>query len=331
MTVPNFDPDNVTMQDAKTGDIPTKLSDSIITDVKTGSAIMKLAKAVPMVKPRQEFTFMSGVGGYWVDEGERIQTSKPTFMKAYMTAHKMGVIIPTTKENLNYSVTEFFNLMKSEISEAFYKKFDQSTLFGTDTPFPQSVIGSAALAKQTLEETANKYDDISAAMAFLEANDLDANGIAAPRAQKIKYRSTKDGNDNPIFNDVHSNTPADVLGLPIAWAPKGSWDKTKATELMANWDDVYYGILGGINYEILTEATLTTVKDENGNPLNLAERDMAAIKATFTPAFMVIKDESVAAVLPAGATATPNAAPARTKVTKKSDTTTTPDTDDPSK
>lgn len=310
-----FDPDNVTMQDAKTGEIPAELTDNIITSIKTGSAIMKLAKAVPMTKPKERFTFMSGVGAYWTEEGQKIQTSEPSFMEAWMEAHKMGVIIPTTKENLSYSVTNFFELMKAEIIEAFYKKFDQSAIFGTDSPFPQSLLGSAGIVNQNIVETKNKYDDISNAMAFLEEQDLDANGIAAPRSQKTKYRQTKDTNGNPVFNDAHQNSTSDLLGLPISWAPRNSWDKKKATEILADWDKVYYGILGGINYEILTEATLS-IKDKDGNPINLAERDMAAIKATFTPAFMVIQDEAVAAVTPSTNTVK-NAKKARQQVVKK--------------
>ena len=214
-----------------------------------------------------------------------------------METHKMAVIIPTTKENLSYTVTNFFELMKAEITEAFYKKFDQSVIFGNDTPFPKSLLGSAGIVNQTTVETKNKYDDISNTMAFLEEQDLDANDIAAPRSQRAKCRQTKDGNNNPVFNDAHQNSTADLLGLLISWAPRNSWDKTKANEILADWDKVYYGILGGINYEILTEATLS-IKDKDRNPINLAERDMAAIKATFTPAFMVIQDEVVAAVTP---------------------------------
>ncbi|WP_338231652.1 phage major capsid protein [Companilactobacillus muriivasis] len=312
-----FDPDEVTMQDAKTGEVPANLTDEIITSVKTGSAIMQMAKAVPMTKPKERFTFMTGVGAYWVEEGQKIKTSKPTFLEAWIEAHKMGVIIPTTKENLSYTVTNFFELMKAEIAEAFAKKFDQSVLFGTDSPFPQSVLGSAALTKQVTNETKNKYDDISGALAFLEENDLDANAIAAPRSQKVKYRATKDGNGNPIFNDAHGSSTADLLGLPIGWASRGSWDKTQATEILADWDKVRYGILGGIKYEILTEATLS-INGEDGQPINLAERDMAAIKATFTPAFMVFQDEAVSAIVPSGATPKENKQKARQQVVKKS-------------
>lgn len=314
-----FNPDTTTMMDAKRGYIPEQLSDSILTEVKNGSAIMKLAKAVPMTKPRQQFTFMSGVGAYWVGEGQKIETSKPTWMEAWMEAHKMAVIIPTTQENLDYSVTDFFSLMKAEIAEAFYKKFDQSVLFGNDSPFPQSVIGSTMVGStpRTVVETANKYDDISKAMAFLEENDLDANGIAAPRSERVKYRSTLDQMGHPIFTEPTTNTPSDVLGLPIAWAPKGSWDKKKASEILADWNQVYYGILKGIHFDILTEATLTTIVGKDNQPINLAERDMSAIRATFSPAFMVIKDEAIAAVTPSGTTATANKEPARKAVTRR--------------
>lgn len=311
-----FDPNNVTMQDAKTGEVPANLTDEIITSVKTGSAIMQLAKAVPMTKPKERYTFMTGVGAYWTEEGQKIQTSKPTFLEAWIEAHKMGVIIPTTKENLSYTVTNFFELMKAEIAESFAKKFDQSALFGTDSPFPQSVLGSAAIANQVTTETKNKYDDVSDAMAFLEEQDLDANAIAAPRSQKVKYRATKDGNGNPVFNDAHGSSTADLLGLPIGWASRGSWDKTKATEILADWDKVRYGILGGIKYEILTEATLS-INGEDGKPINLAERDMAAIKATFTPAFMVFQDEAVSAIVPSGVTPKGNKQKARQEVIKK--------------
>lgn len=294
-----FNPDTTTMQDAKTGKIPTNTSDQIITTVKNGSALMKLAKAVPMTKPVEEFTYMTGVGAYWVNEAERIQTSKPTFVHAEMRAHKMAVIIPTTKENLNYSVTNFFGLMQPEIAEAFYKKFDEAGFSGVNSPYANSILKAATNATNTIFETANKYDDINEAIALIEEHDLEPNGMATIRKQRVKYRATKDGNGMPIFNTATSNKVDDVLGLPIAYVPKDAFGSDEAVEFVGDWDKAFYGILRGIEYEILTEATLTTVKDANGNPLNLAERDMAAIKATFSIGFMIAKEEAFSVVKPA--------------------------------
>lgn len=292
---PSFNPDTVTMQSVKTGEIPKNISETILTTVKQGSSIMKLAKQVQMTKPIEEFTYMTGVGAYWVSEAEKIQTSKPTFVKAEMRAYKLGVIIPTTKENLDYSVSNFFQLMQPEVAEAFAKKFDQATFNGEDSPFVKSVLAAATSAGHVLTETKNKYDDINEAIAFIEAEDLEPNGIATSRKQRVKYRSTKDGNGMPIFNTATSNGVDDILGLPISYTPKQTLGTTVA-ELVGDWNYAYYGILKGLNYEILDQATLTTVVGEDGKPISLAERDMVALKATMTVGFMVVKDEAFSVV-----------------------------------
>ncbi len=188
--------------------------------------------------------------------------------------------------------------MQAEIVEAFYKKFDQAVFTGVESPYNWNILKSATDASNLVEETANKYDDLNEAIGLIEAEDLEPNGIATIRKQRVKYRSTKDGNGMPIFNTATSNGVDDVLGLPIAYTPKYTFGDKDISELVGDWNQAYYGILRGVEYEILTEATLTTVADETGKPLNLAERDMAAIKATFEVGFMVVKDEAFSAVQP---------------------------------
>lgn len=293
-----FNPDTTTMMDARTGKIPEHWSDNIITDVKTGSAYMQLAKAVPMTKPIEVFTHLSGVGAYWVDEAKRIETSKPTWLQMEMRAHKLAVIVPATKETLNYSVNDFFSYMKPEIGQAFYKKFDSAAFAGADdSPWDYSILSKATAEGNVINETSNKYDDISNAMGLVEDADMDPNGAASTRKQKKKYRATKDENGLPIFNDATKGEPATVADLPVAFFSNAVLSGTNIGEIVADWDNAYYGILKDIEYEILTEATLTTVKDEEGNPLSLAERDMVALKATMTIGYMIVKDDAFAVVL----------------------------------
>ena len=300
MARPTFNPDHVTMQDARTGAIPITLSDDIITEIKHGSAYMRLAKAQPISKPETQFTHMSGVGAYWVDEGERIKTSKPTWLKVVLRTKKLGVIIPTTKENLRYSVTNFFQLMRPEVAEAFHKKIDAAAFANIDNPFAWSVLGSAtaAGASHLITETTNKYNDINDAMGAVEDGDFDPNGIASLRMQKRKYRGTKDDNGLPIFNEATAGAPDEVLGLPAAFLPNQSFAGSTIAEAVADWNEAYYGILQGIEYEILTEATLTTVEasDAPGVPLSLAERDMVALKATMEVGIMITNDNAFAVV-----------------------------------
>lgn len=291
-----FNPDTTTMQDAKTGTIPFNESQEIITGVKTGSAYMQLAKAVPMTKPVEKFTHMSGVGAYWVDETKKIKTSKPTWLNVEMRAYKLAVIIPTTKENLNFSVTNFFEMMQPEIMEAFHKKYDAAVFAGVDSPWDKSLLSAATGAGNVVTETKNKYDDISNAMGLLEERDLVPNGIASTNKQRVKYRNSKDGNGLPLFHAPTADGVGSVAGLPVTFLPAQELHNTEIAELVGDWDNAYYGILQDINYEILTEATLTTVTDEEGNFINLAERDMVALKATMMVGSMIVKDEAFAVI-----------------------------------
>lgn len=306
---PTYNPDNVVMMDFLTGEVPYDMTSGIITEIKNGSAIMKLAKAVPMDKPIVKFTHMSGIGAYWVNETERIRTSKPTFIETEMRSYKLGVILPTSKENLYYSMSDYFNLMKPEFVEAFAKKFDLATLQNVDNPYAFSVVQSATTAGNVVTETANKYTDLNTAMGMIEANDLDPNGIATTRAQRAKYRATVDGNGRPIFNEYNTGSVDEVLGLPIAYMPKGSLGTTVA-EIVADWNNAYYGVLQNIEYDITDKASLTTLAvtdPAHTNPtspetqvMSLWERDSWAIRATMEIGFMVVKDEAFAVINKAG-------------------------------
>lgn len=54
-----------------------------------------------------------------------------------------------------------------------------------------------------------------------------------------------------------------------------------------------------MEYKISEDATLTTVVDENGDPINLYERDMVALRVTQQVGFMTLTDDAFAAITPA--------------------------------
>ncbi|WP_284632509.1 phage major capsid protein [Bacillus licheniformis] len=299
----SFDPNNVLMQDAVKGKVPSDQGTLVLKDFMTQSAVTKLAKYEEMDKTEKTFTYLaSGPGAYWVGEGERIKTSKATWLEAKMTSKKLGVIVPVTKEFLNYSVKDFFTQMRPAIAEAFAIKFDQAALFGIDSPFGKgtSVFERAEAAGNTvvLNSLGNLYDELNAVMALTEDNDKDVNGFTTTRRFKQKLRGTKDGNGLPIFNDARGGATSEALGLPIGYVDSKSWDYTKAHLLAADWDFTCYGIPQGMEYHISQDATLTTVVDENNNPINLFERDMFALRVTQQVGFMTLSDEAFAALTP---------------------------------
>lgn len=296
-------PANVLLQDAKTGSIPMEQGTLVLKEFMANSAVAQLAKYEEMNKPKKKFTYLAeGPGAYWVSETERIQTSKATWLQAEMEAKKLGVIIPVSKEFLNYTVADFFNEIRSAIAEAFYKKFDHAALFGTESPYAAgtSVLERITASGNSVEQgsTANLYTDLNGVLALLEDGDHDFNGLVTTKSFRKDLRGTLDNNNLPIFNDTNGGAPSQVLGQPIGYAAKASFDTKKAIALAGDWDMARYGILQNIEYAISEEATLTTIQDELGNPINLFERDMFALRATLHIGFLTLKEDAFAALTP---------------------------------
>lgn len=298
-----FDPANVLLQNAVTGAVPKEQGTLVLKEFMQQSAITKLAKFEEMTKPEKEFTYLAtGPGAYWVGEGEKIQTSKATWLTAKMVSKKLGVIIPVSKEFLRYSVKDFFNQMRPAIAEAFAIKFDQAALFGTASPFGvgQSVFERATTAGNILphDDAASLYDELNGILAFVEDGDKDVNGFTTIRRFKQKLRGAKDGNGQPLFNDSTADAPAQALGSPIGFVDAKSWDYQKSLLMAADWNMARYGIPQGMEYKISEDATLTTIVGEDSQPINLFERDMFALRVTQQVGFMTLQDEAFAALTP---------------------------------
>ncbi|ANU28451.1 phage major capsid protein [Planococcus versutus] len=297
-----YTPDHVLMSDVKTGTIPAEQGGLIIEDVIKGSTVMKLAKNEPMTKPKKTFSFKAkGAGAYWVSETEVIKTSKVEWLTASMTAEKLAVIIPFSKEFLRYTAKDFFNEVKPLIAEAFYETFDIAALFGTNSPFATHTSGKSIFTGATeagnliaLGSGTDLQDEVFDAMALIESEGFNPDGVAATNTFKQNLRRAKTGVNGPrLYENLN-----DVEGMPVTYAKPEAFDTTKAAALMGDWDYARYGILQGIEYAVTEDATLSSVVGADGKPINLFERDMFAIRATMHIGYMNVKPEAFAALTP---------------------------------
>lgn len=299
--MPTFNPDNVLLQDAKTGAIPEEQGTLILKETISNSVMMQLAQYEEMTKQKKTFQYLAeGVGAYWVGEGEVIQTSKPQWLTATMEAKKLGVIIPVSREFLQYSVTNFFNEVRPLIAEAFYKKFDEATILNVDNPFVQS------LQESVTSESHIVTGDINGDT-FFELNDLvndagfDVNAYISKKNNRSLLRRVVDGftqEDGTITDPVRLyNRGANTLdGAPVA--DLESTNMKKGELFAGNFNYVRYGIPYNLNYSISEEAQLSSMVDESGKPINLWERELMAIRATMDVGFMVLKDNAFAKIEP---------------------------------
>lgn len=275
------------------GFIPSEVSNEIIAGITRGSAVMGLARVIPMTTPEKTVPVLAnGVGAYWVGETEKIQTSAAEWIYPKLVAKKLAVTIPISSEALNDSTIDVFAEHKKLIADAFAESFDAAALFGTASPY-----GVGKSIAESIVTAGNEFTkgsvagqeiggDISDVMALIEADGYDVNAFAGPIAFKNSLRKAKDDNGNAVFRDMTSDTPAEVYGQPLAYVRNGAWDSAKSKLIAGNFEYCLVGVLQDIEYKIATEATVGTT--------NLFEQDMVALRATMRIGFLVVKDNAFA-------------------------------------
>ena len=298
--------DTTYLKDNLAGFVPAEISYEILGKVIWGSSVLRLSKVEMMNTESKKFSvFAEGVGAYWVGETERIQTSTPKWIFPTITAKKLAVIIPVTKEKLEDSAIDVFGELQSLIAESFYKKIDSACLFGTGSPFAQSIYGAATANSMAVQIGTNaKLDlDVSDVMALVEAKGYDVNGFVGDISFKNSLRKLRDGNGNPLYIenivDKQGNRYDSLYAQPIEFSRNGAWDSTKALCIAGNWNYAIVGIREQIQYEVLREATLMSVTMGDSKPLSLSENDMVGIKATMRLGFLPVKEDAFAMLTPA--------------------------------
>jgi HK97 family phage major capsid protein len=291
-----FNPDNVMVHEAKDGTIPDQHNQLILNDVMENSKIMQLGVYEEMTDKEKTFEyFAEGPGAYWVGETEKIQTSKPTLLQVTMTAKKLGVILPVSREYLQYRVSNFFELMRPKIAEAFYKKFDEAGILNIANPFPQSIDESATTAGNIVYDGIS-YDNILAVEDALFEADEEANAWISKAQNNTTLRGAVDPDTKEALFDRQSGT---IDGLPTVNLK--SANMPKGTLYAGNFDYLRYGIPFNISYKISEEAQLSTITNADGTPVNLYEQEMVALRATMDVGLMIIKDDAFAKLVPGAA------------------------------
>lgn len=273
------------------GLIPAEMANEIIKDVVSNSAMMRLAKVVPMNAPTKQFPVeLTKAGAYWVGEGQKITVDKASWATVELVAKKLAVIVPATKEALQDGSINVLQEVKTQIAEAMAGAFDEAALFGTNSPYGtnKSIVEIAKQNSKKITATNNIIKDLSDVMGLVEEEELEPNAFVASRALKAELRNAENGAGYSIFEDKTQDAPARLHGEPLVFTK--NFKKEDAKVITGDFDKVYVGVLDGIDYQISTEGTV--------GDINLFEQDMVAVRATMRVAYLVIKDDAFAVVEP---------------------------------
>ena len=289
MTVQTFDPEKVLVSEKKDGKFYGKFTDIIMKEVAENSLVMQLGRYIEMDgKQEKKFVIQTdGVSAYWVNETEKIKTDKPQLIEATLVAKKLGIILVASREALNYTWQRFFDEMKPQIVDAFYKKIDEAGLLGLENPFANSVTKVATDSGAVIQGPIN-YENILKLEEKLYENDIEPNAFVSKVQNRTALREARNGDKKTIYDKANNTLDGIIV------ADMKSKQIKKGDLIAGNFDHLVYGVPYNITYKISEEGQISTMKNSDDTPINLFEQEMIAIRATMDIGVLVIKDKAFA-------------------------------------
>ncbi|WP_433038630.1 phage major capsid protein [Actinomycetospora sp. CA-053990] len=264
----------------------------IVKDAEKSSVALSSFRTVPMSSKQSRMPVLSALPtGSWVSEATDSSGVKPTSTMAWVNkdliAEELAVIVPIHENVLDDSEFDIWSEVRPAIAQEFGRIVDAAVLFGTNKPSTWTdaaiVPGAVAASNSVTVGAVDLADDVNRTWAAVEADDFDVNIQFAKRSLRQQLRGLRDENGSPIYLQSFrgdGNTDM-VYGETIKWVTNGSWaDTTPDTDFIAgDASKVIIGIRQDVRYKFLDQATV--------GGINLAERDMVALRAVMRVAYAV--------------------------------------------
>ena len=218
--------------------------------------------------------------------------STATWADSTMVIEELAVIIPVAEATIDDASEDLLDEVAKMGGQALSKELDLAVLFGIRKPvtwtspalLPAAVAAGQAFTPAQAAGVNDLPGGIYQAAEAVDNAGFDPSSFVAPKGLRFRMANLRDDQGRPLLSTSLGagavNASDDVAGLPAKWAVGGSWDRGSALALVADQSRVRIGIRQDVTVKFLDQATITGA---DGEPINLAERDMVAlrIKARF--------------------------------------------------
>jgi HK97 family phage major capsid protein len=263
----------------------------IIKDAEQYSAALSTFRTVNMGGQIARLPVLSALptAGFVSESATDAAGVKPTSEVAWqgldLVAEEIAVIVPIHENVLEDSQVSIWGEVRPLIAEEFGRILDGAVFFGTNTPgtWATALVPGATAAGNLVNEGdgADLADDVNLTWAEVEGDGFDVNVQYASRRLRARVRGLRSPDGTPIYlnnyrDDQRTNS---LYGEDLHYVSNGAWDNDAATLLAGDRTKAILGLRSDVQYKVLTEATV--------GGINLAERDMVAIRAKMRVAFQV--------------------------------------------
>lgn len=213
-------------------------------------------------------------------------TTKVDWTDKELIAEEIAVIVPIHENVLDDSRFDIWGEVRPLVAQEFGRVLDQAVFFGTNKPTTWTdaalVPGAIAAANNYVSGSGTVGDlaeDFNEAFGLVEEDGFDVNVAYTGRFLRSGLRGLRDANGDVIYIDgIRSdNNTAAIYGEELFYVANGAWNRTAAVSLVGDRSKAILGIREDVQVKLLDQATV--------GGINLAERDMVALRFKFRVAF----------------------------------------------
>ena len=261
-------------------------ADTLLGAAKAGSTVLQ---AFPTTSMGTKLTHLPVLATLpeagWVSESATAADgikpqSKVTWENRTMVAEEIAVIIPIHENVIDDATIAVLTEIAALGGQAIGKKLDEAVLFGLDKPaswVSKSLVDAATDAGNVISVTdpddqANSNDiggGINKAARAIALAGFAPDTLISSLALRYQVANLRDANGQPIFRDES------LAGFRTSFNRNGAFPiSNDPVVIIADSSRVRIGVRQDISVKFLDQATIGT----GVNQINLAERDMVAIR-----------------------------------------------------
>lgn len=265
-------------------DLPVDVSQEIIQKTQEESAIMQLARQIPLPgRGAAVNVITSDPEAAWVGETNAKPVSNPGLATKILRGYKLAVIVPFSNE-FRRDVATLYDAVVDRLPRALGAKFD-ATVFGNGSAPGSDFDTFASVTAQAIG--ADAYAGLVAADGDVAAHGGIMNGIVlAPQGKSILL-SAVDRDGRPLFiNSVAEGAIPMVLGARTLQSKgayvAGTSPAPNKVGIAGDWTQAVYGTVEGVRITYSEDATLDL---GNGTLINMFQDNMFAVRAEIEVGF----------------------------------------------
>jgi HK97 family phage major capsid protein len=272
------------------GFLPPEMSAPIFERAAKASVAMQLAQQVPLGAEGKSIPVVTGrLSAGWVAEGAAKPASEAALALKTMTPHKLATIAVVSAEVVRANPGNYMQILRNQVGEAFAIAFDWAAFHDAG---PTGVAGGGPFATwldqtttaveigSTAPAAGGIHGDFAAALAALVSDGKRLTGWALDNELEPVLWSAVDLNGRPLYIDLPTDDTSGALARQGRLLGRPSYmgeirDGTAVLGYGGDWQQAAWGVVGGISYDVSTEATVTI----NGQLVSLFEHNLVAIRA----------------------------------------------------